>query len=175
MGGQETLLLVARHPHLLAGAAAMDSVTNLALRYDQALELPTKAVFVKRWGSSESTCLRSAMRREVGGTPDKAPRAYAARSPLSLAAAIAKSGVPLQIWWSRLDKIVIHQETQSGALYRKIRSLGPRGPVEAYVGRWAHSHELRSTALLPLALRGLGLLPSSHVATPAGVERYRVA
>ena len=33
MGGQETLLLVARHPHLLAGAAAMDSVTDLTRRY----------------------------------------------------------------------------------------------------------------------------------------------
>ena len=28
MGGQETLLLVARHPHLLAGAAALDSATE---------------------------------------------------------------------------------------------------------------------------------------------------
>ena len=33
MGGQETLLLVARHPELLAGAAALDSVTDLARRY----------------------------------------------------------------------------------------------------------------------------------------------
>src|SRR6478736_2347942 len=29
MGGQETLLLLARHPRLLAGAAAFDCVTNL--------------------------------------------------------------------------------------------------------------------------------------------------
>ncbi len=36
MGGQETLLLVARHPDLLAGAAAMDSVTDLARRYQPA-------------------------------------------------------------------------------------------------------------------------------------------
>src|SRR4051795_9354609 len=33
MGGQETLLLVARHPRLLAGAAAFDAVTNFALQY----------------------------------------------------------------------------------------------------------------------------------------------
>ena len=33
MGGQETLLLVARHPKLLAGAAAFDPVTNMASRY----------------------------------------------------------------------------------------------------------------------------------------------
>ena len=36
MGGQETLLLVARHPRLLAGAAALDSVTDLARRYTSA-------------------------------------------------------------------------------------------------------------------------------------------
>src|SRR5687767_433845 len=40
MGGQETLLLVARHPTLLAGAAALDSVTDLARRYRQLPQLP---------------------------------------------------------------------------------------------------------------------------------------
>jgi poly(3-hydroxybutyrate) depolymerase len=33
MGGQETLLLVARFPRLLAGAAAFDAPTNMAARY----------------------------------------------------------------------------------------------------------------------------------------------
>ena len=33
MGGQETLLLVAHHPRLLAGAAAFDAPTNMDLRY----------------------------------------------------------------------------------------------------------------------------------------------
>jgi pimeloyl-ACP methyl ester carboxylesterase len=33
MGGQETLLLMARHPHELAGAISFDADTNLALRY----------------------------------------------------------------------------------------------------------------------------------------------
>ncbi len=175
MGGQETLLLVARHPHLLAGAAAMDSVTDLALRYGQSLELPTNAEFVKRWGASESTCLRSAMRREVGGTPADAARAFAARSPLSQAAAIARSGVPLQIWWSRKDRIVVHQKTQSGALYRTLLRLGASAPLEAYVGRWAHSSEMRSTALLPLALSRFGLLPGSLADTPAGVTHLVAA
>ena len=170
MGGQETLLLVARHPHLLAGAVAMDSVTDLALRYEQVLDLPTNPEFVKRWGSSEGDCLRSAMRREVGGTPTTNPRGYAARSPLELAAAIAKSGVPLEIWWSKVDRIVTDQRTQSGALYTKLVRLGTTAPVEAYVGRWAHSHEMRSTELLPVALRGLGLLPGGGARRPAGVD-----
>ena len=33
MGGQETLLLLARHPRLLAGAAVFDAVTDLAMQY----------------------------------------------------------------------------------------------------------------------------------------------
>src|SRR5205085_9912044 len=33
MGGQETLLLVARFPHLLAGAASFDAPTRMAVRY----------------------------------------------------------------------------------------------------------------------------------------------
>ncbi|MEO9177176.1 MAG: hypothetical protein ABI317_16805, partial [Gaiellales bacterium] len=33
MGGQETLMLVARHPAMLAGAAALDADTNMATRY----------------------------------------------------------------------------------------------------------------------------------------------
>jgi poly(3-hydroxybutyrate) depolymerase len=169
MGGQETLLLVARHPEVLAGAAAMDSVTDLALRYEQVLDLPTNPEFVERWGASESECLRSAMRREVGGAPATSPRAYAARSPLRLATAIAKSAVPLQIWWSKADKIVTDQRTQSGALYRELLRRGTRAPVEAFVGRWAHSREMRSTDLLPVALRGFGLLPGGGHG-PAGVE-----
>jgi dipeptidyl aminopeptidase/acylaminoacyl peptidase len=162
MGGQETLLLVARHPRLLAGAVAMDSVTDLALRYRQVRELPTDPEFVRRWGASESDCLRSAMRREVGATPATAPRAYAARSPLRLARQIAASGVPLQIWWSRKDQIVMHQETQSGALYRTLRKLTTTGLVRARIGSWKHSTEMRSAALLPVALRSLGLLPCDY-------------
>ena len=33
MGGQETLLLLGRHPHLLAGAVAFDSATNFYRLY----------------------------------------------------------------------------------------------------------------------------------------------
>ena len=42
MGGQETLLLVARHPRLLAGAVAMDSVTDLTRRYEQNAQNPRR-------------------------------------------------------------------------------------------------------------------------------------
>src|SRR5207249_3531300 len=98
--------------------------------------------------------LQSSMRREVGGTPTDDARGYAARSPLSMVRSIASSGVPLQVWWSRDDRIVTDQRHQSDELVRRIRSLDPCAPLTTYRGTWAHSHEMRSTALLPIALAG---------------------
>ena len=170
MGGQETLLLVARHPRLLAGAAAMDSVTNLSRRYDQLLDLACDKTCMKRWGQPVGRVLQSNLRREVGGTPEQDPAGYAARSGLSLAPAIASSGVPLQIWWSRDDKIVTDQQTQSGAMFARIRQLNHCAPVAEYVGRWAHSHEMRASALLPIALAGFGLLPADTRQLPRSVQ-----
>jgi poly(3-hydroxybutyrate) depolymerase len=175
MGGQETLLLVARHPRLLAGAAAMDSVTDLTRRYEQVLELPTSPAFVERWGAPKGVCVQRAMRREVGATPDAAPARYAQRSPLSLAAAIASSGVPLQIWWSRADKIVFDQAHQSRALAVELRRLGPAATLTTYRGSWAHSKEMRSYRLLPLALSEFGLLPQRFIHLPDSVRRVTTA
>ena len=45
--------------------------------------------------------LQGLARTEIGGTPDDVPRAYAARSPVTYARALAESCVPLQLWWSR--------------------------------------------------------------------------
>jgi hypothetical protein len=174
MGGQETLLLVARHPRLLAGAAALDSVTDLSRRYRQLPELPCNERCRERWGEPYGSVLQAAMRRELGGDPLANRRAYAARSGLSQAARIAASGVPLQLWWSTQDRIVHDQEHQSEALFEELRRLDPCAPVSAYVGRWAHSTEMRASALLPIALDGFGLLPAEAKALPSTV-RYTPA
>jgi len=158
MGGQETLLLVAAHPRLLAGAVAMDAVTDLTRRYRQ---LPRIA------GGAR---LQAALAREVGGSPTDAPGAYTERSPLAQARAIAASGVPLELWWSRTDRVVIDQQHQSEALFDRLRQLGPRAPLTAYVGSWRHSHDMRASSLLPVALAGLGLLPEDVATLPAGVN-----
>ncbi|MHB8641987.1 MAG: alpha/beta hydrolase family protein [Gaiellaceae bacterium] len=146
MGGQETLMLVARHSEILAGAVALDSDTNMAARYWAFPQL--------RGG----TRLQELARIEIGGTPVTLPRAYAARSPLSWAAAIARSGVPLRIWWSTKDKIVTNQYDESGRMYREIKRINPRAPVTQYVGTWAHSDEFHASRRLPLALVYLGLI-----------------
>jgi pimeloyl-ACP methyl ester carboxylesterase len=174
MGGQETALLVARHHSLLAGAAAMDSVTDLTRRYRQLPAVPCDRRCLARWGKPVGVNLQSVVRREVGGTPHQSPRAYASRSALSQARAIASSGVPLQIWWSSADRIVSDQRHQSDALFREVRKLNPCAPVTAYSGRWQHSTEMRATALLPIALAGFGLLPKGFKSLPRTV-RYQAA
>jgi poly(3-hydroxybutyrate) depolymerase len=147
MGGQETLLLVARYPHLLAGAAAFDAPTNMAARYRAFVHL--------RLG----TALQRLARVEIGGTPVSDPRAYANRSPLDCARRIAFSGVPLQIWWSTRDRIVTDERDESGLLYRLIKRLNPDAPVTEFVGEWAHTTEMKSHAYLPYALSRFGLMP----------------
>jgi dipeptidyl aminopeptidase/acylaminoacyl peptidase len=146
MGGQETLLLVAFHPRMLAGAVALDSATDMGARY---------RAFPQLRGGRR---LQRLARSEVGGTPTSAPRAYALRSPVYWAAAIARSRVPLHLWWSTADRIVRNQRDESGRLYRAILRINPKAPVTKYVGTWEHSREFHASARLPLALVELGLI-----------------
>ena len=156
MGGQETLLLVARYPHLLAGAAAFDAPTNMAARYRDFSLLP------------DGPHLQQLARIEFEGTPATHPGAYAIRSPLYWARQIAFSGVPLQIWWSTQDQVVANQTQESGQLYAEIMRLNPAAPAREFVGSWAHSMEMRAVAGLPTALGSLGLLPQPPVHSGGG-------
>jgi pimeloyl-ACP methyl ester carboxylesterase len=144
MGGQETLLLVAQHPSLLAGAAAFDSACDMPRRYRD---------FARLGRGLQELC-----REEVGGTPETNVVGYALRSPIAYGRRIAFSGVPLQIWWSVNDQVVRDQEHESGALYRRIKELNPKAPVRAVVGTWSHSAEMTAKTRLPEALRTFGLL-----------------
>lgn len=146
MGGQETLMLVARYPGLLHGAAALDSATDMAARYRAFPQLRNGAR------------LQRLARIEIGATPDQATRAYADRSPISFARQIAFSGVPLHMWWSLRDRIVTGQNNESGRLYREILRLNPRAPLTKYVGTWAHSREMHPLTRLPLVLVRFGLI-----------------
>jgi poly(3-hydroxybutyrate) depolymerase len=151
MGGQETLLLVAKHPRLLAGAAAFDPATDMARRYRDFATL-------KGGGG-----LQRLARREVGGTPWHDPRAYALRSPDHYIRQIAFSGVPLQLFWSRDDRIISDQQSETGALAAAIDRVNPRARVWDFAGAWDHTAEMRPTRRLPRALARFGLLPWSDV------------
>jgi pimeloyl-ACP methyl ester carboxylesterase len=163
MGGQETLLLAAKFPRLLAGAASFDAPTNMAARYQAFDHL--------RFGDR----LQRLARREIGGTPRTDPRGYEIRSPLDWARRIAFSHVPLQIWWSWRDTIVSDQEHESGLLYRDIKRLNPEAPVKQYVGNWAHTTEMKRHAYLPFALAQFGLVPPTAQKPPTGEPLKRPA
>jgi pimeloyl-ACP methyl ester carboxylesterase len=158
MGGQETLLLLARHPRMLAGAAAFDSVADFARQYRNFPRMPCDKACHKHFHGPVGRTLQSLAREELGGTPRTRPGAYAVRSPVTYVRSIATSCVPLQLWWSVADRIVMNQSQQSAALFRKIRDLNPKAPIQAYVGSWAHSHEMQAATRLPLALADFGLI-----------------
>jgi len=146
MGGQETLLLLGQHPGLLAGAVAFDSVTNFYRRYTDFGRIP------------RTRSLQALARVEVGGTPRTNTEGYVLRSPSHWVRQVAASGVPLQMWWSDADEIVVDQRFQSQKFFEDVRRLGPRGPVEKITGSWGHTAESYSRLQLPGGTRWLGLV-----------------
>ena len=66
--------------------------------------------------------------------------------------AIAFAEVPLQIWWSRRDEMVVDQHRHSGLVYREIEQLNPDAPVSEVVGGWQHGGSMRWNTRLPEAL-----------------------
>jgi pimeloyl-ACP methyl ester carboxylesterase len=165
MGGQETLLLLAKHPQMLAGAAALDAVTNLAEQYRSFPKLSCDKQCRRTWKGPIGNSLQSLARIEIGGGPVKRRLAFAERSPETYARAIAFSCVPLELWWSTKDRIVTDQTRQSGALYNKLLELNPTAPVAAFVGTWRHSHEMHANTRLPAVVAWLGLIPPVKGAT----------
>ena len=147
MGAQEVLLLLAKHPHLLAGAVAFDPPVDMADRY--------YAFPALKYGHSTQRRARI----EIGGTPDQVPQAYDERSPIDYVRQIAFSGVPLELWWSVDDRVIVDQSAQAGRLYQEIKLANPAAPVSPYVGRWHHTAEGIAGTQLPDALARIGLLP----------------
>jgi pimeloyl-ACP methyl ester carboxylesterase len=161
MGGQETLLLVARHPTLLAGAIAFDAPTDMARRYWDFASLP------------EGRELRAFARDEFGGTPLTASDEYAERSPDTYAREIALSGVPLQLFWSVRDRVIADQTEESAVLAGEIRGWNPNAKLWTFRGAWSHTAEMRPSGRLPRALARFGLFPPSLVpALPDDVRRH---
>jgi poly(3-hydroxybutyrate) depolymerase len=145
MGGQETLLLLGRYPGLLSGAVAFDSVTNFYRRYRD---------FARIRGGRR---LQALARIEVGGTPRTNAEGYVLRSPSHWVRSVADSGVPLQLWWSDADEIVVDQRTQSGKFFEDVRRLRRRGRLEKVTGSWSHTAETYRRLQLPGAVEWLGL------------------
>ena len=163
MGGQETLLLVARYPHLLAGAAAFDPATDMRRRYYDFARL------------RDGTTLQALARDELGGTPTQVPAAYAERSPDHFARQIARSDVPLQLYWSLGDRVITDQRAETGALADQIVRDHADAKLWEFQGDWAHTAEMQATRRLPRALVRFGLLSPRDAPPPTpAVRRARV-
>ncbi len=160
MGGQESLLLLARNPRLLAGVAAFDSVTDFAVQYHNFRRLACRRQCRENWDAPVGEALQELAKLEVGGNPRTARRAFARRSPLSYVRKIAFAGVQLQLWWSVNDQIVPKQ--QSSRLASLVERLNPEAPLDEYVGFWRHSAEMRASTRLPIALMAFDLLPQDY-------------
>jgi len=173
MGGQETLLLLARHPGLLAGAAVFDAVVDFTVQYRRFRHLKCNKLCRRRWVKPLGDGLRELAREEVGGMPKKRPTAYRVRSPITYVRAIATSCVPLQIWWSVADQVVTAEQRQSSKLFWTIRALNPNAPVTAYVGFWIHTVAMHARSHLPIALVGLGLLDERVQLSPPDLRTVR--
>jgi poly(3-hydroxybutyrate) depolymerase len=171
MGGQETLLLAARHPGLLAGAVAVDPVADFAHQYTQYPRLRCLGACKQAYGNL-GRALQAMARQETGGTPADVPAAYAVRSPLTYAKRLAGLRIPIQIWWSRKDRIVVDSDTaQSGRLLREIGSIDRSATTTGVRGAWIHTAPLRASRQLPRALAGIGLMPCRYA---SGSRRLHV-
>jgi pimeloyl-ACP methyl ester carboxylesterase len=159
MGGQEVLLLAARRGLRLAGVIALDPVTDMAARYRKWFVTP---------GEQQ---LPAKARVEIGGTSVRSPAAYAMRSPRTYVSAIARSGIPIQLWWSHRDSVVTDQAEETGAFYDRVRAIAPSAPVQEIVGYWEHAHEMHPETQLPAALACFGLLPRNGIQIPAYERR----
>jgi pimeloyl-ACP methyl ester carboxylesterase len=171
MGAQEALLLAARHPHVLAGVIAFDAAVDLSARYYAFPRIRCRASCLRHWGEPVGRRLQALARSEVGGTPRRRRFAYAARSPITYTRALARSGIPLQLWWSVADGIVVDGRRESGRLYRSILRRNPTAPVAAFIGRWHHSRGMRYSSKLRVALARFGLLKPADVAGICGMKR----
>ena len=157
MGGQETLLLLAEHPHLLAGAVAFDPATDMRRRYVDFAAL------------KNGRTLRSLARKEIGGTPAQVPLAYERRSPDHYVEQIANAGVPLQLDWSSRDRVIVDQRVETRALAIGVLKEDPRARLWDFNGDWEHTAEMHANRRLPRALARFGLLPWADVpALPSG-------
>jgi pimeloyl-ACP methyl ester carboxylesterase len=158
MGGQETLMLVARRPDLFAAAVAADPVTNFLRRW---YEFPSSA---ESWGE------QAAATREVGATPRQARWLYVRRSPLFFARTFAFSGVPIQLWWNPSDTVVIREgSAQSGVFYRAVKRLNPRAPVFVRIDHAMHGWAFMYDHGLPEMVRFL-LAHRRHGPPPGGFD-----
>ena len=97
-------------------------------------------------------------RAEIGGTPHNAKRAYAHRSPMAYARRIARSGVPVQLWWSQWTASSIRATSRSRSRARCATFVPAlRSAPSSVTGRFRD--DAACSMLIP-ALKEFNLFPT---------------
>jgi hypothetical protein len=173
MGGQESLLLLARHPSLSRAwrrsipSRTWPSATGLP-------PAPLQPTMLQQWGASIGNGLRLKAREEIGGAPRSARRAYALRSPIAYVRKIAASGVPLQLWWSNARPRRQPARPVGAVRSRRCGGCIPRAPLHTVVGHWPHSAAMHPYSMLIPALKQFGLFPTRGTSGVHGRPLHRL-
>jgi Prolyl oligopeptidase family len=123
MGGLEALLAAGSHPGTFAAVFAFNPVVDVAAWQEDLAR--TRNAELRAEGSDRLIA------EEVGGTPDRAPDAYARRGALSVLAGLRT--LPITVWWSHLDLVVPRQAERHGKrLYDELKRLDPTAPASEY-------------------------------------------
>lgn len=131
MGAMEVATFLGLYPDLLAAAFVFNGVFDLVALYADLSASP--------WAEIREAGHVALIEEEVGGTPAQLPEEYARRSAITYAARMTRT--PFMIYWSHLDPIVPHGDTQQGKhLYDLIKQADPLAPVVEYNHTISHGH-----------------------------------
>lgn len=130
MGGMETLTLVGKYPEIFTAAFSYNGIADLDAWYDDIIN-----------GYTDRKMLDMEVPKliieETGSVPQNNKKEYLKRSAVNYIDNLAK--VPLMIYWSEKDSIVVNQQTkQSKMLADKIRSINPRAEIFDYDHTYDH-------------------------------------
>jgi hypothetical protein len=121
MGAIETLTCVGRYPELFSAAFSFNAITDLEAWYYDILDGKTDRLIIE-------SGLLDLFLEEVGGTPEGKKEEFLKRSPVNYIENLSK--VPLMIYWSAMDSLVVNAETkQSKKLADQIRNTYPASQI----------------------------------------------
>jgi hypothetical protein len=121
MGAIETLTCVGRYPELFSAAFSFNAITDLEAWYYDILEGKTDRLIIE-------SGLLDLFLEEMGGTPSEKKDEFLKRSPANYIENLSK--VPLMIYWSSMDSLVVNAETkQSKKLADQIRNKYPTSKI----------------------------------------------
>lgn len=130
MGGMETLTLVGKFPKIFSAAFSYNGIADLSAWYEDVVDNKTD----KKLQDMEVPKL---VFEEIGYTPDKNKEEYLKRSAVNHIKNL--SGIPLMIYWSSMESIVVNQQTkQSKMLADKIKSNYPDAEIFDYDHSFDH-------------------------------------